>query len=289
MPRGIEFDTDKLVERKKLQKLSDEYFSLDTKNMEFPAAEAARNAVFKKYGITPDEFYKGVLSKYDTDNTKKIKGQKEVAAAANKSLFAEYAAQPAGTRNVWATEKLRQLNEQGYFKENPFLRSFDWISPASVAKADRQSTYLESKRTGDWSKYRTKFGDSRKVSSKKVAYDKAKKSGDWTEYTKVFGTKKTKQPANSKSAVFWRSYAAADKDTRKTLLKDNPEFNNRANWTADMWTAWKSDTKKKQVAKARSWGDFALLQDTNVAQNKQKAKGFLMTRGHKKTKRLTWS
>ncbi|CAB4155699.1 hypothetical protein UFOVP667_18 [uncultured Caudovirales phage] len=289
VPRGIEFDTDKLVERKKLQKLSDEYFSLDTKNMEFPAAEAARNAVFKKYGITPDEFYKGVLSKYDTDNTKKIKGQKEVAAAANKSLFAEYAAQPAGTRNVWATEKLRQLNEQGYFKENPFLRSFDWISPASVAKADRQSTYLESKRTGDWSKYRTKFGDSRKVSSKKVAYDKAKKSGDWTEYTKVFGTKKTKQPANSKSAVFWRSYAAADKDTRKTLLKDNPEFNNRANWTADMWTAWKSDTKKKQVAKARSWGDFALLQDTNVAQNKQKAKGFLMTRGHKKTKRLTWS
>ena len=295
VPRGIEFDTDKLVERKKLQKMSDEYFSLNTKDMEFPAAEAARNAVFKKYGITPDEFYKGVLSKYDTDNTKKIKGQKEVAAAANKSLFAEYAAQPAGTRNVWATEKLRELNEQGYFKENPFLKSFSWINPESVANADRQSSYLESKRTGDWSKYRSKFGDTRQVSAKKVAYDKAKKSGDWSDYRKTYGTKSTSanksrpSTVKSKSAEFWRSYAAADKDTRRDLLAKNPEFNQRSNWTADMWSTWKSENKRKQITKARSWGDFAALQDANIGQNKKKAAGFLLTRGHKRTKRLTWS
>ena len=98
VPRGLEFDTNKLVETKKLQKATEAYFAIDTKNMDFTTAESARQAVFDKYGITSDDFYKGILSKYDTQNTTRIKGLKESAAVANKSLFNEYASQPDGTK-----------------------------------------------------------------------------------------------------------------------------------------------------------------------------------------------
>ena len=303
VPRGLEFDKNKLVDAKRLQKMSDEYFSLDTKDMDFPAAENARNAVFKKYGMSADDFYKGVLSKYDTDNTKRIKGLKEDAAAANKSLFEQYAAQPAGTRNVWATEKLRQLNADGYFNDNPFLKSFKWVNPTTVAKADRQATYLESKKSGDWTKWRQKYGDTRKVSAKKIAYEKAKVSGDWNAYRKAYGTTMKQTPyqydgkffksAESmkkyKDGQFWGKYAAADKTERRKLLADNPQFNQRAGWTDEMWDTWKSDAKKKQVAKSRGWGNFAAVQDANVAQNKQKASTFLAKRNAPKSRRLTWS
>lgn len=301
VPRGLEFDTNKLVNAKKLQKMSDEYFSLDTKDMDYPTAEAAREAIFKKYGMTADDFYKGVLSKYDTDNTKRIKGLKEDAAAANKSLFEQYAAQPAGTRNMWATEKLRELNAAGYFNDNPFLKSFKWVNPESVAKADRQATYLESKKSGDWSKWRSKYGDTRKPSAKKIAYDKAKASGDWSAYRKSYGSTMKQTPyqfdgkffksAESmkkyKDGQFWRKYAEADKADRKKLLAENPEYDQRSGWTDEMWNTWKSDKKRKQIERARGWGDFAERQDANLAANKQKASAFLATRG-RKSKRLTW-
>lgn len=303
VPRGLEFDTGKLVNAKKLQKMSDEYFLLDTKDMDYPTAEAAREKIFKKYGMTADDFYKGVLSKYDTDNTKRIKGLKEDAAAANKSLFEQYAAQPAGTRNMWATQKLRELNAAGYFNDNPFLKSFKWINPSSVAKADRQATYLESKRTGDWSGWRAKYGDTRKPSAKKIAYEKAKASGDWTAYRKAYGTTQRQTPyqydgkffksAESmkryKDGQFWAKYAAADKADRRKLLADNPQYNQRAEWTDEMWNTWKSDAKRKQVAKSRSWGNFAATQDANKAAALVKADAFLTKRKAGRAKRLTWS
>lgn len=303
VPRGLEFDPNKLVNAKKLQKMSDEYFALDTKNMDFPTAEAAREAVFKKYGMTADDFYKGVLAKYDTDNTKRIKGLKESAAAANKTLFQEYASQPAGTRNVWATQKLRELNAAGYFNDNPFLKSFDWVNPASVNKADRQATYLEAKRTGDWSAWRAAYGDTRKVSEKKIAHDAAKKSGDWSAYRKSYGSTMKETPfqydgkffksAESmqkyKDGQFWGKYAAADKAERKKLLAQNAQYNQRSSWTNEMWDVWKSDSKRKQVTKSRGWGNFAATQDANIAANKQKAAVFLSKRAAVKSRRLTWS
>ena len=302
VPRGLEFDTRKLVTAKKLQKMTDEYFALDTKNMDYPAAEAAREAVFKKYGMSADDFYKGVLSKYDTDNTKQIKGKKEAAAAANKSLFEEYAAQPAGTRNMWATEKLRQLNAAGYFNDNPFLKSFDWITPDTVGKADRQAAYLDAKRTGNWDKWRATYGDTRKPSAKKLAYDKAKASGDWSAYRKAYGTTTKQTPyqydgkyfksAESmkryRDGQFWAKYAAADRSERKKLLADNPQYNERSDWTDEMWNRWKSDKKRKQVEKARSWGNFASRQDANTAAAKTKAGLFLAKRSAGRSKRLTW-
>lgn len=302
VPRGLEFDTSKLVNAKKLQKMTDEYFSLDTKDMDYPAAEAARDAVFKKYGMTADDFYKGVLSKYDTDNTKRIKGLKEDAAAKNKSLFEQYAAQPAGTRNMWATQKLRELNAAGYFSDNPFLKSFKWIDPNSVAKADRQATYLEAKRTGDFSKWRERYGDTRKISAKKIAYDKAKASGDWSAYRKTYGTKTKQSPyrydgkffksAESmkryKDGQFWAKYAAADKKERRKLLADNPQYNQRSDWTDDQWNAWKSDAKKKQVAKSRAWGNFGEQMDQNKAAAEIKASAFLTKRKQGGRRRLTW-
>jgi hypothetical protein len=300
VPRALDFDTDKLVESKRLQKVSEAYFALDTKNMDYPTQQAAQAAIFKKYGVTPDQFYKGVLAKYDSANTTRIKGLKESAATANKSLFDEYAAQPQGTRNLWATQKLRELNDQNYFADNPFKKSFGWINPTTVAKADKQALASEATRTGDWSKYRAKFGTGTR-SAKALARDKAVRTGDWTEYAKTYGVTKKTTPfqfdgkyfksAESmqkyQSGQFWKKYASADPDTRKTLLADNPQFNQRANWTDQMWRTWKSDKKRKEITKARGWGNFAALQDANAATARVKANKFLTARTAPKTKRLT--
>ncbi len=213
VPRGIEFDTGKLIESKKLQKVTDEYFSLNTKDMDFPTAEKARQSIFDKYGITADDFYKGVLSKYDTQNTTRIKGLKESAAVANKSLFNEYASQPDGTKNIWATNKLRELNAKNYFADNPFKKSFSWINPSSVAKADKAEIVQKAVVSGDWSAYRSKYGLSQKQkdfaaastsgdwteweskygrSEKALARDKAVATGDWSEYINTYGVSSTK-------------------------------------------------------------------------------------------------
>ena len=211
-PREIEFDKTKFLKGKKLQKVTAEYFSKSAgwKDMEFNIAEAERNQLFKKYGLTADDFYKGILAKFDTDHTKKIKGMKEDAAAKNKSLFDQYASQPKGTRNLWATKKLRELTSTGYFDNNPFLKSFKWVNSETVGKADKQEVVQASLRSGDWSAYRAKYG----VSSKHSPY----KVGD-----KYF--KSAASLAKFKEYEFWRQYASATKQDRKMLLAKNPQFN----------------------------------------------------------------
>lgn len=300
-PSGVEFDTAGLIENKKLQKMTDEYFALDTKNMEFPAAEAARQAIFDKYGVTADQFYKGILSKYDSEQTKGIKLQKEDAAAKNKSLFDEYSKQPEGTRGAWAVTKLRQLVSEGYFDKNPFLKSFDWVTPTTVAKADKKIAYDTAVRTGDWGAWRAKYGDSRKVSAKKLAYQQAVSSGDWSSYHAKYGYKTsskfqyagkyfTSQESMDKykSGEFWRKYFEADSVTRKQLLADNPEFNTRSGWSTAQWNEQKSKDKKARIAKARSWGAFAGIMDAKTFAALAKSTEYTTRRTAGRTKRLTW-
>ena len=284
VPRTTQFDKDALVKRKVMSKVGAEYFSLDTKDLDYQAAEAKRQAVFKKYNITADDFYKGVLSKYDTDNTTNIKNQKASAATANKSLFDEYSKQPYGKKNLWAVNKLRELNASGYFDTNPFLKSFDWITPDKVARADRQAAYVK-----------------RGPSAKKIAYERAKKSGDWSAYRSKFGSSKKQSPfqhegkffksAESmqkyKDGTFWRNYAQASKDDRKQMLADNPQYNKRAAWTAEQWANQKKVDKIKLKTKARSFGSFAKMMDEQKAIAQKKA--IVFTRKTKTGKKVVYS
>lgn len=289
-PRALEFDKSKFVETKKLQKVTAEYFSKSEgwKNMDYEKAEAERKAFFAKHGMTADDFYKGVLAKYDSDHTKKIKGLKEDAAAKNKALFDEYAKQPQGTRNVWATDKLRQLVAEGYFDDNPYLKSFKWVNRDTAFKADKQKAvqhalatgdwtayrklagkggktqkqfdYESAKATGDWSGYQKKYGVK---SAKAKAYQHAKSTGDWTAYRRDFGTKETPYKFDGKyfktqesmdryvEGQFWRKYAEATKEERRKLLAENSKYNRRADWTNEQWDVWKAENKKKKSEKLR--------------------------------------
>lgn len=302
VPRFIEFDKGRLVETKRMQKATAEYFAIDSKNKDYATVESERAAIFKKFGITPDDFYKGILAKYDTDATKRIKGQKEDAAAANKKLFEEYASQPQGTRNVWATNKLRELSAAGYFNDNPFLKSFNWINGESVAKADRQMAYNEAKRSGNWTNWTAKYGDSRAGSAKKLAYDKAKKSGDWTAYRKSYGDRRklsqyqfegkhfktAESMQRYKDGAFWKQYMAADKATRRELLAKNPEYNKRANWSDEQWDVENTKKKIEQRTKLRGWGVFA---DNESKQNLAatiKAGQFTAKKQATKRKKVVW-
>lgn len=325
VPRFIEFDKGKLVETKRMQKVTADYFALNTKDMEYQEAEAARQAVFKKYGITADDFYKGVLAKYDTDNTKRIKGMKEEAAAKNKALFDEYGKQPQGTRNLWATNKLRELVKAGYFNDNPFLKSFTWINAESVAKADKQAMYQEAKRTGNWAAYNKAFGKSAGLikkelydeakrtgdwskweklygkTAKSVAYSQAKKTGDWTAYRKQYGDRRKSSPfqfegkyfksAESmqkyKDGLFWKRYAAATRAERKQLLADNPQYNTRKNWTDAQWDEENARKKTAQRAKLRGWGGFAASEQAHIVSNREKSQAYMRSR-YRKAKSPVW-
>lgn len=300
VPRSTQFDKGKFVKGKVLQKATGEYFSLNTKNMEYKDAEALRQGVFKKYGITPDEFYKGILAKYDSDNTKSIKNLKEQAATANKSLFEEYSKQPYGSKNEWAVKKLRELTASGYFDKNPFLKSFDWIGENAIAKADKSRLTKKAIATGDWSEWRKRYGGS--TSGKSAAYKKAKSSGDWSAYIAKYGDTRKKSKFQSdgkyfksaesmqkyKDGTFWRKYATADSAARKQLLKDNPQYNKRANWTDAQWDAQKIIDRAKRVSKARGFGNFAELMDE--AKAKATVSAFKFTSSRKgRTKKIVYS
>ena len=257
VPRSMEFDTGKLLESKTLQKATAEYFSHDWDSMEYPDQQAKQQEIFDKYGLTADEFYKGILSKYDTENTKAIKGKKEAAAKANKSLFDEYSKQPYGTKNAWATEKLRQLVSQGYFNDNPFLKSFKWITPTTVAKAGQSSQkkadWQYAMRTGDWSKWRAKYGS---------------KSSPHQYAGKYFKTAASRE--RYIEGEFWRRWAEAGKEERRELLKANPQYNRRADWTDAQWDQWKKDRK----ATAAGFGNMSAFIEAAKADSSKTASKF---------------
>lgn len=298
IPRGLRFDKDDLVTRKRLQKATDTYFGTDWDKIEekhgYDERARQQEALFKRYGLTADEFYKR-LGRYDSDHTIAVKKLKEEARHKNTALFDEYGKQPKGTRNQWAVNKLRELNQSGYFGENPFLKSFDWIDPSSVSRAEKQTDVQRALATGDWSEYRKKY----KVpqSQKSKDYQTAKASGDWTAYQKKYGVKGEKVKAyrsakasgdwtsyrekygikespyqhegkffktaesmqRYKEGSFWKQYAKADRDTRKELLAQNPEYNTRGDWTREQWDQWRTTKKAKQLKKAMGNKEFAKL------------------------------
>lgn len=255
VPRSLTFDKQQFLQSKRLQKAVSDYFSHDWENMDYPTQQKKQQELFSKYGLTADEFYKGILAKYDTENTKRIKGQKEAAAKANKSLFDEYSKQPKGTRNLWATNKLQELVKSGYFNDNPFLKSFKWIDPSTVAKADRQAIYQEAKRTGDWTAWTAKYGDTRRKTAKSIFWQKYMAESDPAKRRQLlrdnpqFAKKPVKTEAQIAEATFWWKYAIATTSERKRLLRDNPQYNTRANWTRDQWNAWRSSKTAADIAK----------------------------------------
>jgi hypothetical protein len=331
VPRGLEFNKDQFIHSKKLQKATESYFAntwavseteQPDKTLRYKQEQANIKKMLGKYGLTADSFFKGVLAKYDSQQTKQIKATKESAKNATDKLFQEYENQPKGTRNLWATNKLRELVSQGYFDKNPFLKSFDWITPTTVAKADKQALVLDALKTGDWSKYQAKFGLTQKQkdyqyaassgdwskwrakygvkSDKAKAYILASSTGDWSKYKATYGTKQSPyqyagkffKSAESmqkyKDGEFWAKYAAANKTERKQLLAANPKYNTRADWTASMWTAWKNDQKAKQKTDFATLAGFNSKLATNKTAAQNKAGIFLSAHSRGYRKKIAW-
>lgn len=220
-PSDIEFNKPTFLRRKLLERVKGEYFSRDWK-AEFPdfdARQKAQNALFDRYGVTADDFFDKELSKYDTEDTTRIKRLKEDARTKNSALFEEYGRQPVGTRKVWAAQKLKQLVDSGYFDDNPFLESFDWLKPEQIQSAQKTIAYREAKRTSNWAAYNTAYGVNQKA-QRKLHYDLAKLTGNWDLYTRKYGLSE-----KAKTAKFWQKYYAAPAgETRRRLLLDNPQY-----------------------------------------------------------------
>lgn len=301
VPRAMEFDAKGIVQRAKFNKLTADYFKLDVSKMTYEQSEAARQALFGKYGVTADQFYKGILSKYDSDQTTKIKKLKESAKIANNKLFEEYGRQPYGTRAAWASKKLTELVRAGYFDDNPYLASFvkganiksgkGWLTPSIIAKqkygSQKKADYDYAKRTGDWSKYHAKYGV--KQTQKSKDYQQAKKTGNWTSYVAKYGRKSTKhspyqfegkffKTADSmekyKEGIFWQKYENASPEDRRTLLAKNPQYNRRSNWTAADWLADKKTKKSELKKRAQNFAPLTGIVAANKAATEVKATRF---------------
>lgn len=294
VPGSMQFDKTGFLDRKKLQKVTAEYFKLDTAGLPFDQAEAKRTALFKRYGMSSDEFYNGVLSKYDSENTKQVKQLKRDAAAKNKTLFDEYGRQPQGSRNLWVTSKLRQLNDEGYFNDNPYLKSFKYATPTTIAKADRQQLVQSAVKSGDWSAYRKKYG----LSQKQKDLELAKRTGDWTAYEKNYGTNRKSSPhqfdgkffksadsmAKYKEGKFWQEYAHADKASRKKLLAANPQYDRMSQMSPVEWLAYRNARKAELKDRAMGFGNIATLTARNRDLTKPKAARFQAARRYRQKK-----
>lgn len=294
VPRGMKFDTKTFLQRKTMEKLKEEYFAVDWDSLPFAEQEAKRNTLFTKFGVTADDFYKGELSKFDSEDTKKIKKLKDDAFAKTQALFEEYGRQPLGTRNVWATQKLRELVDSGYFASNPFLKSFDWTNPETIAKAQKKIARDSAVKTGDWSEYRSKYpttGISAKASFWRKYFATSDGAGrrqllrDNPQYAK--GDVKTEQQIAD--GVFWRKYAEAGKSQRRELLRDNPRYNQRKDWTQKMWDAWKIEQRQQQLAKLGTVRDFAALYTKAGERNRSQAAPVLDKQKRSKNKKLVFS
>jgi len=307
VPRGMEFKKDEFVDSKRLQKVTDEYFKTDWRSMPFAEQQKAQEELFSRYGMTADDFYKGILSKYDTENTQNIKGLKEDARNKNQALLDEYGKQPVGTRSAWAMKKMKELSDSGYFKDNPYLYSFvkgskpgvdqGWLTPETMAKTKsgqaKKALYQKSMATGDWNEWRKRYG----VKSQKAKdYQYAKSTGDWSGYrTKYATTAKTSpfqydgkyfKSAESmqkyKDGEFWKKYADATKADRKKLLADNPEYNTRKDWTKKQWDEWKTAQKESELARASGFGNFNQILTKFRGSNTFEAEKFLAKRKYEK-------
>ncbi len=82
-------------------------------------------------------------------------------------------------------------------------------------------------------------------------------------------------------------YAASSKSERKILLKVNPQYNERGDWTDEMWDTWNAKKKLALVNSARSWSDFALRQDKIKAESIVNANRFLSKSRRFKAIKLT--
>lgn len=293
-PRGMKFDTEKFLERKGMQKLVDEYFKTDWKSMDFPAQEKKRGELFAKYGVTAEEFYEGELAKYDNPTAKKIKDLKKEAKEKTHKLFEEYFAQPSGTRNVWATNKLRELNKTGYFDKNPFLKSFDWTNPTTIKNAGKQMAYQEAKRTGNWKSYNAKYGMT----------EKAKNAAFWQKYYSTsdpagrrqllrensqYASRGVKSEAEVAEGKFWAQYVTASKDRRRDLLKENPQYNRRSAWSQKMWDEWKANQKATERTKLAKVDKFSSFLAVELAKNRAKAAPVISKRTSPKFKKLAFT
>jgi hypothetical protein len=327
VPRSLTFDKPTFIDRKKLQKIKTEYFATDWESMEFEDRIKQQQALFDKFGITADHFYKSELAKYDTEHTKSIKAQKEEARLLNGALFAEYGRQPIGTRKVWATQKLRELQKSDYFKNNPFLESFDWLKPSMIESADKTVAYHKAKASGDWRAYNAQFGKKAptakalawqeatrtgdwtkyrkahgvKETAKSRAFKKATTSGDWTKYREEFGTKSSPYQVDGKyfksaesmaryqEGKFWEKYASAGKEARKQLLADNPKYNQRADWTNEQWDTWKKEKRAAERGRLASWSTASVSINKFIAENAKSSATFNRKReGGKRTKKISW-
>ena len=308
VPGTTKFDTDLLLQRKTMQKLKEEYFAVDWDKLPYEVAEPKRQAMFKKYGVTASEFYDGELARYDSDFTKGVKALKTEAREKTKQLFDEYSKQPVGTRGVWATKKLQQLVDSGYFDKNPYLKSFDWLNPDTIAKAHKKMAYDEAVESGDWTKYRAIYGTKKKApSAKQIAYQEAKRTGSWGAYHAKYGAKfssrttvrrssphqfegkffkSAESMAAYKEGQFWKKYAASSKSERLQLLADNPEYNRRANWSDADWAQWRDEKRATDRKKLKTVGGFLAVYEDNLAQNSGKASEFVIRKQNSKNKTL---
>ena len=314
MPRTTTFDKKRYEREERLTKLNDEFFSTDWDKKfgkdQYNEKVAAQQALAKKYGFDLEkDLYKGLWSKNDTDLTKDLKRQKEEARNYLADFWKEYHALPQdGNRNVWVKNKMKEVERSGILGKNAFIYDGlpNWFTPSSrdravskefwnryfasdtatrrkllaenpqyqKAPSAKKIAYDKAKASGNWTDYTRRFGG-KTTSAKALAYQHASRTGDWSAYRKTYGDSPNYDKAKVEKALFWKQYYEADKETRKSLMAANPQYNKFKDQkppTKDEWTVIMAAIKAD--GRSRAKGNSAFLAKYTEAMDANNLKAF---------------
>ena len=192
IPRGVKFDRKEFDTKKRLTEFNKSFFAIDWDKKEeadYKGAQKEKEALAKKYGFDlQKDIYDNYWSKYDTETTANTKRLKTEAAQFNSpdtGYWHDYFGLEKGSltssskRRPFLIGKFDEWKRNHTFAKNPYykLPKKGEINPfalkrqeaesqarraAGKLKYQRKLDYEEAKRTGDWSKFQKKYGDSRK-------------------------------------------------------------------------------------------------------------------------------
>lgn len=302
IPRGTDFDPKLNKFKNNMYQFQKKFFATDWDAIDdYSERTKQQEAMAKSHGFDMPFVYK-YWSRYDTDFSKAQKAQKDEARKIESEYWTKYHSLPKGVkgkslsqRAKYSQDKLTELLRSGKLSENRFVlkgKLRQMISKLPEDKAIRagkearisagkakyargmakKADYDYAKRTGDWSRWRSKYGDTRSAKSKFwQSYwgepDLAKRREMMRanpQYSKRTITQS--DPKKVEEARFWSRYASVPKAEKAQLLRENPQYATRNDWTDEQWDIWKKQKREAQLAKlkARSGGNYDAFLKTNT-------------------------
>lgn len=192
------------------EETGDQYFGFDDPRSPFNRLRQEQEALAKKYGFDlQKDIYDKYWSKYDTATTRNTKQLKKSAYEFSRNFWRDYLSKPAGSKTsasqrrpflIGKYDEWRRNNTfaDNVYKKIPEFSVYDKQGNKTNVKATKNPFTLKSEQAS--SEARRAAGAAKYA--KKLAYDKAKKTGDWSAFNKKYGNSRKSSPFTADGKYF---------------------------------------------------------------------------------------